>query len=150
MRQDAKMMAITPAAFTLSGRYVVWPPMTRRPCTRFAYDTGMRRCARSMNTMAGMQATTMTRMSTVMAMPRPLSAVEVSDWKIADGTRATMDVKMMSDMPLPMPRCVMSSPIHMMQAVPATSVKTTRMSVSSVGTSSLKTTPYCGDWNRNR
>ena len=34
-----------------------------------------------------------------------------------------MDTKMMSDMPLPMPRCVMSSPIHMMNAVPATSVE---------------------------
>ena len=55
-----------------------------------------------------------------------------------------MDTKMMSDMPLPMPRCVMSSPIHMMNAVPATSVKTTMMSVRISGTSLVNTTPYGG------
>ena len=48
---------------------------------------------------------------------------------------------MMSDMPLPTPRCVISSPIHMMNAVPATSVNTTKMSVSSPGTWSVNTTP---------
>ena len=40
---------------------------------------------------------------------------------IACGKRATMLAKMSSDMPLPMPRCVISSPIHMMNAVPASS-----------------------------
>ena len=44
-----------------------------------------------------------------------------------------MLTKMMSDMPLPTPRCVMSSPIHMMNAVPATNVNTTRISVSDLG-----------------
>ena len=44
----------------------------------------------------------------------------------------------------------MSSPIHMMNAVPATSVNTTMMSVSSSGTSVLNTTPYADDLNRNR
>ena len=35
---------------------------------------------------------------------------------------ATTDAKMTIDMPLPMPRWLMSSPIHMSTAVPATSV----------------------------
>ena len=35
-----------------------------------------------------------------------------------------MLAKISSDMPLPMPRWVMSSPIHMMNAVPAISVMT--------------------------
>ena len=35
-----------------------------------------------------------------------------------------MLAKMSSDMPLPMPRWVMSSPIHMISAVPAMSVMT--------------------------
>ena len=39
------------------------------------------------------------------------------------GSCATIAVKMISDMPLPMPRCVMSSPSHMMNAVPAVSVR---------------------------
>ena len=37
---------------------------------------------------------------------------------------ATMPAKMMSEMPLPMPRSVMRSPSHMMNAVPAVSVIT--------------------------
>ena len=99
---------------------------------------------------AGMHASTTRMMSAVMAMPMPKSAVRFTDEKMALGTRDTMLTKMMSDMPLPMPRCVMSSPIHMMNAVPATSVNTTMKSVSSSGTSVLNTTPYAGDLNRNR
>ena len=44
---------------------------------------------------------------------------------ISDGGKcAAIDVKMSSDMPLPMPRSVMSSPIHMMRPVPAVMVMT--------------------------
>ncbi len=39
-----------------------------------------------------------------------------------EGNWATMEVKMSSDMPLPMPRSVMSSPNHMMRPVPAVMV----------------------------
>ena len=39
-----------------------------------------------------------------------------------EGNWATMEVKMSSDMPLPMPRSVMSSPSHMMRPVPAVMV----------------------------
>ena len=38
--------------------------------------------------------------------------------------RATIEVKMSSDMPLPMPRSVMSSPSHMIRPVPAVMVTT--------------------------
>ena len=85
-----------------------------------------------------------------MAMPMPVSAVRFIDEKMALGTRDTMLTKMMSDMPLPIPRCVMSSPIHMMNAVPATRVNTTRMSVRTSGTAVENTTPYCGDLNSSR
>ncbi len=43
---------------------------------------------------------------------------------VALGSRATMPAKMMSEMPLPMPRSVMRSPSHMMKAVPAVRVIT--------------------------
>ena len=99
---------------------------------------------------AGMQASTTSRVTTVIATPIVVSAVRFIDEKMALGTRDTMLTKMMSDMPLPMPRCVMSSPIHMMNAVPATSVNTTRMSVRISGTSVENTTPYCGDLNSSR
>ena len=44
--------------------------------------------------------------------------------RIWDGNWLTMLTKMMSDMPLPIPRCVISSPSHMMRAVPAVIVST--------------------------
>ncbi len=40
------------------------------------------------------------------------------------GNWLMMLMKMISDMPLPMPRCVISSPSHMMKAVPAVMVST--------------------------
>ena len=91
--------------------------------------------------MAGMQASTTTRMSAVTAMPMPRSLVRLMDEKMAEGTRDTMLTKMMSDMPLPMPRWVMSSPIHMMKAVPATSVNTMTTLVSHTGSSLENATP---------
>ena len=99
---------------------------------------------------AGMHTSTTAKMSTVMAMPMPVSVVRFTEEKMAEGTRLTMLTKMISDMPLPTPRCVMSSPIHMMNAVPATNVNTTRISVTTSGTSEENTTPYCGDLNSSR
>ncbi len=40
------------------------------------------------------------------------------------GIWLTIDTKMISDMPLPTPRWVISSPSHMMKAVPAVRVRT--------------------------
>ena len=51
------------------------------------------------------------------------------------GKRATIDAKIISEMPLPMPRWVISSPIHMSSTVPAVSEITIRNTcgVSNVG-----------------
>ena len=43
---------------------------------------------------------------------------------MAEGSRATMPAKMISEMPLPMPRSVIISPSHMMKAVPRVRVST--------------------------
>ena len=42
----------------------------------------------------------------------------------AEGIRATIPAKMISEMPLPMPRSVIISPSHMMNAVPEVRVST--------------------------
>src|SRR5882672_4623182 len=47
----AKIGGITPPELTRSGKYEDCPPMTRRPTTRLAYCTGIRRCAPSTYTM---------------------------------------------------------------------------------------------------
>src|SRR5450631_4561763 len=41
-----------------------------------------------------------------------------------EGKREAIEVKINSDMPLPMPRSVISSPIHMITPVPAVMVRT--------------------------
>ncbi len=66
-----------------------------------------------------------------MSVKKPFA--NVNDWMIADGKRDTMLAKMSSDMPLPMPRWVMSSPIHMMKAVPAIRVTTMTTFVKKTG-----------------
>ncbi len=113
------MTGMTPAWLTLSGMYVEEPPNILRPTIRRAYCTGIRRWACSMKMTAAMMirptATTMLNVS------QPLV------WRTAHseaGKVATTWVKISSDMPLPMPRSVISSPSHMITAVPAVIVIT--------------------------
>ena len=57
-----------------------------------------------------------------------LDALRSARWRQSEvGNVAAIDVKISSDMPLPMPRSVMSSPIHMMRPVPAVMVMTMSM-----------------------
>ncbi len=113
------MTGMTPAWLTFNGRYVDVPPYMRRPIMRFAYCTGMRRCACSTNTMAAMMTAPTT--ITIKKMNRPLVCRMLLS---SAGKRAAIWVKIRIDMPLPMPRSVMSSPSHMMIAVPAVIVRT--------------------------
>src|ERR1700744_981763 len=99
--------------------YVDVPPYIRRPTIRLAYWTGMRRCACSMNT------TNPTTTKTTRTERIPVNAFLV--WKMVSsspGMTAMTWVKIMTDMPLPMPRSVLSSPIHITTAVPAPIVMT--------------------------
>ena len=112
---EAKMTGMTPAWFTLSGMYVEVPPYILRPTIRLAYCTGIRRWACSM------KATKAT-----MATPdqEHHAEHEACPWSgrscsISPGMTAMTWVKIISDMPLPTPRSVISSPSHMMTAVPA-------------------------------
>ena len=59
----------------------------------------------------------------------PFSALS---WAPAAGKRLTTEAKMSSDMPLPMPRWLISSPIHMSRAMPAVRVKTTMITRNGV------------------
>ena len=62
----------------------------------------------------------------------------------APGRPATMPPKMMKLMPLPMPRSVMSSPIHMSSTVPAVRLMIC-VSVVKLVRSKSATTPFWGD-----
>ena len=124
MIDDAKMGGMTPDVLILSGRCVVCPPYIFLPTIRFAYCTGMRRCPVSMNTMTPTTATMKTARKITARIP--ISPVDTSRKVLItpSGPRQTMPAKMMSEMPLPIPRSVICSPSHMMKAVPAVSVMT--------------------------
>ncbi len=70
--------------------------------------------------------------TTVAMIARPMNSTTVKTrppWLVrmfppSAGIRAAIEVKIRIDMPLPMPRSVISSPIHMMAAVPAVMVST--------------------------
>jgi hypothetical protein len=112
------MRGIIPAVFTLRGTYVepdwryILPPRN----VLLAYCTGMRLCA-SMNS----------TITTRVAAPRIANTMvpmglswKASPIRPADSARdATIPPNMMMEMPLPMPRSVISSPIHTRKMVPA-------------------------------
>ena len=91
------------------------------------------RSARSMNTTKPITTTTITitpRMTGVETAPeRPW----LKNCASARGISATMPTKMMSEMPLPMPRAVICSPSHIRNMVPPTSVMTTASLKNSPG-----------------
>ena len=113
------MTGMTPAWFTLSGMYVDEPPNILRPTMRRAYCTGIRRCPCSMK----MTAATSISPIAVMSAKTHQPLATLTDHRDA-GKVATTWVKIMIDMPLPMPRSVISSPSHMITAVPAVIVMT--------------------------
>jgi len=92
----------------------------RLPTTRRAYWIGIRRWPSFMKTTP----------TTIAAAITPIvTAVTGSSWtqpRTAPGRLATMLAKMSSEMPLPTPRWVTSSPSHMTMVVPAVSEITMR------------------------
>ena len=131
--EAAKITGITPAMFTRRGRYVDPPPAERLPTTRFAYWMGIRRWPSWMNTIATIAARAMKGIITT----KIWSGLFHHFW-MPLGRPETIDAKIISEMPLPMPRWVISSPSHITSTQPAVSVATitnTRPKVKSLTTS---------------
>ena len=95
------------------------PPYWRRPIIRLAYWTGTRRWACSTKTTATTSATPMAMTAANVA--APLVFWIAHSW---EGNVAMIEVKISNDMPLPIPRSVISSASHMITAVPAVIVRT--------------------------
>ena len=115
---------MTPATFTFSGRWVDWPPYIFRPTTRLAYCTGIFRCPRSKKTIDRDDRDDDRQDDEAASNAverRPGRATSDQVCTTASGMPATMPAKMISEMPLPMPRSVICSPSHMMKAVPVVS-----------------------------
>src|SRR5882757_5429765 len=112
---EAKMTGMTPAWLTFSGMYVDVPPYARGPIMRFAYCTGIRRWA-------GSTKTTMTNPTAITARNSTQPPAILPETLIAHSELGKLDAMATNiriDMPLPMPRSVISSPSHMTVAVPA-------------------------------
>ena len=114
---EAKIGGITPAVLSFSGRWLrsAWTP---RAVWRLGYWIRMRRWARSMKQMNSTSATTATMIAASdsgLTVPvRPPS----NSWTSVRGRCATMPAMMISEMPLPTPRLVICSPIHIRNIVP--------------------------------
>ena len=92
----------------------------RRPITRLAYWTGMRRWPSWMNTIAAITPSARNGMITT----KTLSEFVHQAW-MPLGRPDAIDAKIISEMPLPMPRWVISSPIHISSTQPAVRQMTT-------------------------
>ena len=123
--EDAKIGGMTPEVLSLSGRCEESPWNIRLPTWRFGYWMSSRRWARSTKTMTrdhddrhhGDEQDQ--RRSTA----RLRGRVRACRSGRAAGS-ATMPEKMISEMPLPMPRLVICSPSHIRNIVPPVSVIT--------------------------
>ncbi len=86
-----------------------------------------------------------TTASTMIARMRPVDSAPVrpssSVPEIARGRPATMPAKMISEMPLPMPRAVICSPSHIRNMVPPTSVITAEMRKNMPGSVTMPLPP---------
>jgi len=99
---DAKMTGMTRPCH-LERMWVLDPPYIRRPTTRLAYCTVTRRLPRSMKMIAAMTATKSTIRSG--SDEADLAGAHLAERRDdRRGSWATIPAKMMSDIPLPMPR----------------------------------------------
>ena len=132
----AKMTGITPAMFTRSGMYVEPPAVMRRPTIRFAYWIGIRRWPSWMKTIAAMIESAISgKKSFSIGPPFHQAAIPI-------GAPTRIEAKMSSEMPLPIPRLVISSPIHISSVQPTVSV----MMISVIRPRFASRTP----WRRKR
>ena len=93
----------------------------RRPMTRLAYWIGIRRWPSWTNTIAAITASATNGIMTLKT-----GSALVAHACTPFGRPETIEAKIISEMPLPMPRWVISSPIHMISTQPAVSEMTIR------------------------
>ena len=92
-----------------------------------AYWTGIRRWPSWMKTTAAITASARNGIITTKTWSGLFHQAEMPC-----GRRETIEAKIISEMPLPIPRCVISSPIHMTITQPQVSTMTIRNSVGDV------------------
>ena len=125
MNDDAKIIGITPDAFTRIGINVVCPPYILLPLTCFAYCTVILLSPPSIKTMNAKSATTRIKN------PKMFQSLLGSVGTVLNAFRSEVPAveriptKMISDVPLPMPYSVILSPSHMTITLPPTRITIT-------------------------
>ena len=141
---DAKIGGMTPETLILSGRIALRALSTSsdRPA---ASCTGPGSAGARARSSRSRRSSPMTRiaMNRTVRPPTPLPrAAARGTATIASGIAATMPAKMIIDEPLPMPLSVMSSPSHMMTAVPVVSVSTVSRRKPRPGSATTSAPPF--------
>ena len=103
------------------------PEVILRPTTRLAYWTGIRRWPSWTKTMATITARAMNGIITTKTWSGLLHHCV-----IPFGSPETIEAKIISEMPLPMPRWVISSPSHISKVAPAVRQMTIRKTLVKV------------------
>ena len=115
----AKMMGITLAAFTFSGIYCRAPPYCLLPIIRFAYCTTTLRVPCTNRIAPAITSNKNSISNKNMTKPPDFSVTrDVNSSKSECGNRAMIPIKMINEMPLPIPLSVMRSPNHSTNMLP--------------------------------
>ena len=128
IKDDEKIIGITPAVLTFSGILVDCPPYDLLPTTFWEYCTAILLSPSCRITVKTTNAK-MIAMITHTARPAEAIAFPFTNWSnnvvISLGIREIMLITRTIDIPLPTPFSVILSPIHIRKADPAVSVNTT-------------------------
>ena len=119
----AKIIGITLAAFTFKGIYWRAPPYCLFPMILFAYWTGTLRVPWT-NKIAPAITNKRNNISIKNITRPPVFSLvrEINSWNKECGSRAIIPIKMIKEMPFPIPLSVMRSPSHKMNILPAAKI----------------------------
>ena len=116
----AKMIGITPALFTFKGMYCLAPPYCLLPTILFAYCTGTLRvpCTNRIDAASTNNRNTISAKN-ITNPPVAVVARLMNSNPNACGRRAMIPIKIMNEIPFPIPLSVMRSPNHNTNILPA-------------------------------
>ena len=119
----AKMIGITPAAFTFKGIYCLAPPYCLLPTILFAYCTGifLVPCTKRIAAPITNNKNTISIIN-IIRPPLLFATLDTTSCNKASGKRAIIPIKIINEIPLPIPLSVILSPSHKINILPAAKI----------------------------
>ena len=117
------MIGITPAAFTFKGMYCLAPPYCLLPTILFAYCTGifLVPCTKRIAAPITNNKNTISIIN-IIRPPLLFATLDTTSCNKASGKRAIIPIKMINEIPLPIPLSVILSPSHKINILPAAKI----------------------------